>query len=162
MNSHDDSYDGCEYVTLVRKSNTQPWGFRMMGGLDQASCLYIAKVNQRSLGQRFGLRPGDAVMRIGQVPATHLNHDAAKAEILRAGNELHFLIKRNAVQVPQEDPTPKGRSEVVEEHTQYLGNRNPTVQSRSFRIITETLVEEIGSLEGNNSGLSVSNATAFR
>lgn len=33
-------------------------------------------------------------MKIGQTPAVSLNHDAAKVELLRAGNELDLLVKR--------------------------------------------------------------------
>ncbi|XP_076445452.1 PDZ and LIM domain protein 7-like isoform X2 [Babylonia areolata] len=134
---------GCEFVSLHRDSSSQPWGFRMMGGRDRGCCLYIAKVKPRSLSDRYGLRPGDGVVQIGHVPATHLNHDQAKAEMLRAGNDLHLLVQRGAVRVEQEpDPVPE-RSQVVEEETKYRGDPNPKLQSRSFRIMTESLVEEL-------------------
>ena len=57
------------------------------------------QVKPRSLSDRFGLRPGDAVVQIGHVPATHLNHDHAKAEILRAGNDLHLIVRRFALRI---------------------------------------------------------------
>ncbi|KAK7506687.1 hypothetical protein BaRGS_00002162 [Batillaria attramentaria] len=87
-------YEDCLVVSLTRANSSQPWGFRMMGGHDQGMCLYIAKVNPRSLADRAGLMPGDGVMKIGQLPALYLNHDQAKMEILRAGNELYMWVKR--------------------------------------------------------------------
>lgn len=63
------------------------------GGL-KLIILPLLQVNPRSLAEKFHLRPGDGVMRIGQVPALYLNHDQAKAEILRAGNELELMLRR--------------------------------------------------------------------
>ena len=56
---------------------------------------------------------------------------------------LCCCVFRGAVKVQAEEPQPTGRSEVVEEQTQYRGVRNPSTQSRSFRIITDSLVEEM-------------------
>lgn len=158
--------DDCVYVTLRRKDNGQPWGFRMIGGQDQGCCLHIAKVNPKSVAARCGLGAGDTVLRIGEVPANYLSHNSAKAEILRAGNELHILVKRNAVQVGEDvvdggSAGGGGRSEVVEEQSQYRGVRNSTIQSRSFRIITESLVEEMNSFPGIVEDATTANATNF-
>ncbi|XP_025099752.1 PDZ and LIM domain protein 2-like [Pomacea canaliculata] len=140
-------YSDCVYVCLRRDNSSQPWGFRLMGGYDQGQYLYVAKVNPRSLAEKFHLRPGDGVMRIGQVPALYLNHDQAKAEILRAGNELELMLRRGAVPEamtsPGFEPKANTRAVVEEEPTQYRGRRNPTTQSRCFRILTDALVEDI-------------------
>ena len=56
---------------------------------------------------------------------------------------LCCCVFRGAVKVQAEEPQPTGRSEVVEEQTQYRGVRNSSTQSRSFRIITDSLVEEM-------------------
>ena len=119
------------------------------------------QVKPRSLAEKFGLRPGDAVVRISHVPATYFSHDHAKAEILRAGNDLHLVVRRGAVRVPAEELQPTDRSEVVEEQTQYRGNRNPSTQSRSFRIISDSLVEEMNSFPGTHGDSSTANATPF-
>nr|KAG5713580.1 hypothetical protein BaRGS_024628 [Batillaria attramentaria] len=107
--------------------------------------LQTSGVNPRSLADRAGLMPGDGVMKIGQLPALYLNHDQAKMEILRAGNELYMWVKRGAV--PQammmNNPQPTARAVVEEEPTQYRGNPNPKTQSRSFRILTDALVEDL-------------------
>ena len=48
----------------------------------------------RSLAQRAGLQAGDAILQIGDVPTNGMTHLGAKSEILRAGNELDFIIQR--------------------------------------------------------------------
>lgn len=138
-----------EEVFLTRANSGQPWGFRLMGGRDQGTMLYMAKVAPRSLAERFGLRVGDGVMKIGMVPALYLNHDQAKAEILRAGNEIYFCVKRGAVPAATIDAEPqnKTRSVVEEESTKYRGNINSKTQSRSFRILTDALVEELDDVQ---------------
>ena len=47
-----------------------------------------------SIAQRVGLRPGDAILQIGNNPTQGMGHSQAKMEILRAGNELDFIIQR--------------------------------------------------------------------
>ncbi|KAL8588522.1 hypothetical protein ACOMHN_043871 [Nucella lapillus] len=122
----------------------------------------IVWVKPRSLSDRYGLREGDAVLQIGHVPATHLNHEQAKAEILRAGNELHILVQRGAVRVERQPEPVNERAQVVEEETQYRGNPNPKTQSRSFRIMSDSLVEEMTTLPGSHGDSHTANATPFR
>ena len=40
------------------------------------------------------MRAGDGILKIGHVPAVHLDHQQAKMEIIRAGNELDFFVQR--------------------------------------------------------------------
>lgn len=46
------------------------------------------------MGDRSGLRPGDGILKINNVPATYLDHEQAKMEIIRSGNELDFVVQR--------------------------------------------------------------------
>ncbi|XP_064607431.1 PDZ and LIM domain protein 7-like [Liolophura sinensis] len=125
-------------VQLRRNENSTPWGFRLQGGFEYGSCLYIQKVKPKSIADKAGLKVGDGLLRIGQTPAVSLNHDAAKVELLRAGNELDLLVKRGAVDVQQET-TSENESKVEEEPTRYTAYTNPNVQSRSFRILQASL-----------------------
>jgi type II secretory pathway component PulC len=43
---------------------------------------------------RSGMRPGDGILQINNVPATYLDHEQAKMEIIRSGNELDFVVQR--------------------------------------------------------------------
>jgi type II secretory pathway component PulC len=46
------------------------------------------------LADRSGMRPGDGILQINNVPATYLDHEQAKMEIIRSGNELDFVVQR--------------------------------------------------------------------
>lgn len=127
-------------IRLRRNQSGTQWGFRMHGGRDQGSCLYIQKITNRSIAHKCGLRVGDGIIQICNTPAQYLNHEQAKMEIIRSGNELDFLVQRNAVDLGQcqvDGPTPK--SQVSEEPSMYKGYTNPNVQSRSFKILQESL-----------------------
>lgn len=128
-------------VQLRRKDPSSPWGFRMNGGRDQGSVLYIQKLARNGIADRSGMRPGDAILKINNVPATYLDHEQAKMEIIRSGNEIDFWLQRNVVDVGQHNPKPqqKSRAEVDEEPSEYKGYTNPNVQSRSFKILQESL-----------------------
>lgn len=52
------------------------------------------QVSPKSIAYRSGLRVGDGIIRIGNTPAQYLNHQDAKMEIIRAGNELDFVVQR--------------------------------------------------------------------
>ncbi len=74
------------------------------GGVgDQRSCstlevtmfvFFNQQVNPGGVGDRCGLKAGDAVLRINDKPSDELEHEAAKYEILRSGNQVSMLIQR--------------------------------------------------------------------
>ncbi|XP_046563117.1 PDZ and LIM domain protein 4-like isoform X1 [Haliotis rubra] len=137
--------EGNAVVSLRRSTTGQPWGFRMLGGRDQGTCLYVHKVNSKSIAEKSGLKPADGILSIAGVPTDGMTHDQAKMEILRAGNELDFYVRRNAVSVATEtirrqQSTEEPRAEIIEEPSAFdTGYQNPNVQSRSFKIIQEAL-----------------------
>ncbi len=52
------------------------------------------QVNPGGVGDRCGLKAGDAVLSINDKPSDELEHEAAKYEILRSGNQVSMLIQR--------------------------------------------------------------------
>ena len=52
-------------------------------------------MNPGGVGDRCGLKAGDAVLSINNKPSDELEHEAAKYEILRAGNQVEMLIQRS-------------------------------------------------------------------
>lgn len=129
-------------VRLRRNTTSTPWGFRMQGGNEYGAVLFIQKVNPKSVASRQGLREGDRLLYVNGAPAHQMNHEQAKMEIIRGGNELDILVQRNAVPIAHKDRV-DSRSQMVEESTDYRGYTNPNVQSRSFKIIQQSLsVEE--------------------
>ncbi|ESO84199.1 hypothetical protein LOTGIDRAFT_108347 [Lottia gigantea] len=81
-------------VTMRRKNTATPWGFNMQGGIDLGCCVYIQKVNPRGIAYKSGVRPGDAILQIGNTPAQYLSHQSAKMEIIRSGNDLDLIVQR--------------------------------------------------------------------
>ncbi|KAH3872431.1 PDZ and LIM domain protein 7-like [Dreissena polymorpha] len=141
-------------VRLRRNTTSTPWGFRMQGGHEYGSALFIQTVSPKSLSARQGLRVGDRLLAIGPSEAHNMSHDQAKMEIIRAGNELDLIVQRrqgqhgfdqtDAIKVPKQH-----RHEASEEPTEYRGYTNPNVQSRSFKILKESLSISDANEEGN-------------
>lgn len=141
-----------QLVRLRRNDTGTPWGFRMNGGAEYGQPLYVFKIVPGSIGFKHGLRPGDAILQIGSVPTSGMRHDQAKMEIIRAGNEVDFIVQRNVVRIPepqaqQTSPEPQTQSspgpriEIVEEASQWHA-QNPNVQSRSFKLLQASLEAE--------------------
>ncbi|KAK6170079.1 hypothetical protein SNE40_018558 [Patella caerulea] len=125
-------------VCLRRSSTATPWGFNMQGGIDLGSCLYIQKVKPNGIAYKAGVRPGDAILQICRCPAQYLSHQNAKMEIIRSGNELDLVLQRNVV-TQGVVSLQEARSSVEEEPSPFRGYQNPTLQSRSFKIIQKCL-----------------------
>lgn len=52
------------------------------------------QVTAGSIAHRAGLMPGDALLQIGPEPTEGMTHEQAKMEIIRAGNDLDFIVHR--------------------------------------------------------------------
>ncbi|XP_033741759.1 PDZ and LIM domain protein 7-like [Pecten maximus] len=126
-------------VQLRRNVSATAWGFSIQGGQEHGSCIFIQKVKPKSIADRSGLRVGDGVEQIGHTPTQYLRHDQAKMEIIRAGNDLDLYVRRNAVNVSGSNTVTPENSYVVEDSTDYRGYTNPNVQSRSFKILQDSL-----------------------
>ncbi|XP_021348040.1 whirlin-like [Mizuhopecten yessoensis] len=127
-------------VQLRRNVSATSWGFSIQGGQEHGTCVFIQKVKPKGIADRSGLRAGDGLEQIGHTPTQYLRHDQAKMEIIRAGNELDLYVRRNAVNIESSGNvlTPVN-AYVVEDSTDYRGYTNPNVQSRSFRILQDSL-----------------------
>lgn len=133
-------------IKLRRYDTSQPWGFRMNGGTEFGQPLYIQKVTPNSLGHKAGLQPADGILQIGSIPTQGMSHDEAKMEIIRAGNDVDFIVQRNVVPVgaPAEGVIPlTPRAEVITESSPWQHThgpaQNPQVQSRSFKMLQQQL-----------------------
>lgn len=93
-------------VSLTRASSSQPWGFRLQGGTDFSTPLSVQSVNPGSIAEQCGLRPGDAILQIGNRQSDEMTHEDAKTQILLAGNNVTLLVKRGAVKIWQPKVTP--------------------------------------------------------
>ena len=49
------------------------------------------------MASRQGLREGDRLLYVNGAPAHQMNHEQAKMEIIRGGNELDILVQRSVL-----------------------------------------------------------------
>ncbi|GAB1603536.1 PDZ and LIM domain protein 1-like [Argonauta hians] len=133
------------FIRLRRDENCIQWGFRILGGNDTGMPLQVIKVTPQSLAAKKGLRPGDIILKICKSLVSGMTNEHAKMEILRAGNELDLVIERDFSKVPPK-PAPKVKprpkscaSELDQDLECFQCFVNPQMQSRSFRILQETL-----------------------
>jgi len=93
-------------VRLRRTDTGSPWGFRLQGGRDFNTPLSVQKVTEKSIAKRSGLKEGDAILFIGKTKTDSLDHEQAKMEIIRNGNELEFVVQRGGVKIWQPEVSP--------------------------------------------------------
>lgn len=131
------------FIRLRRDETCIQWGFRIIGGCDTGMNLQIIKVSPQSLAAKKGLRPGDIILKICGNIVKDMTNERAKMEILRAGNELDLVIERDFSKVPPKPaPKTKGRPKSYSSDQDlecFKCMVNPNLQSRSFRILQETL-----------------------
>jgi len=128
-------------VRLRRLDTSTPWGFRLNGGAEYGQPLYIHHVTSRSIAHRVGLHAGDAILQVGVTPTNGMTHLAAKSEILRAGNELDFIIQRGAVHLTHTVSSSQPSSQVMTTSAPHWTGpaQDPGVQSRSFLLLQKEL-----------------------
>ncbi|XP_013392473.1 PDZ and LIM domain protein 7 isoform X2 [Lingula anatina] len=143
-------------VQLRRHLNQTQWGFQLAGGANYNMPFFIKKVTPNSIAAKHGMAAGDAVLRIGNTIANGLSHNQAKMEVIRAGNELDFILQKGAIDLT--NPAYQcGAGDTVDDsgaqfegtlrHTEgpvsgHPGHAASNVQSRSFRILQMQLSEE--------------------
>ncbi|XP_074648845.1 PDZ and LIM domain protein 3-like [Tubulanus polymorphus] len=86
-------------IILNRQAEQQPWGFRLQGGSDFKTPLSVQSCQPGSVSEASGLFPGDAVLRINNLPTDNISHDEAKQEILKSGNIVELMIERGGATI---------------------------------------------------------------
>ncbi|KAI0989227.1 hypothetical protein GJ496_004870 [Pomphorhynchus laevis] len=82
-------------VDLVRHDSSQPWGFRLSGGLNTGRSLTIDTINPNSIAEQCGLRPLDQLISINGSECRTATHDDAKFMMINAGNCIRMVVIRN-------------------------------------------------------------------
>jgi len=93
-------------VQLRRMENSQPWGFRLKGGVDQGIQLHVEHVQPNGRASSAGLMVGDLVVGIGGTSTYNMTHGQVKSEMLRAGNDLDITVQRDGALMAQRPPQP--------------------------------------------------------
>lgn len=65
-------------VTMSREQHdTHGFGICVKGGKDSGHGVYISRIEDGSLAERSGLRPGDTILEVNGTPFTSVSHDEA-------------------------------------------------------------------------------------
>lgn len=59
------------------QQDTHGFGICIKGGKDAGHGVYISRIEEGSLGERAGLRPGDKILEVNGTPFTTVSHDEA-------------------------------------------------------------------------------------
>lgn len=95
-----------QVVYLKRNSSKIPFGFKLQGGSDFSIPLSVLQVTACSIADQAGLKAGDAILQINDKDAYWMDHNTAKAELVKNGNELCLTVERNAVDTVKPAYTP--------------------------------------------------------
>ncbi|KAH8850980.1 PDZ and LIM domain protein Zasp [Schistosoma japonicum] len=155
-------------ISLRRQTSDKSWGFALQGGVDQGLPVFVHKVTRNGIAHKSGLEPGDVVLKICATPITGMTHAQVKAEILRAGNDLDFMVKKRDFNVVAYNQTmqqlaaanrsidiasgePEPRAEIVEEHLwRHGGPTFKNVQPKSYKILEQQLPQSSMGGKGMN------------
>lgn len=132
-------------IQLRRMETSQPWGFRLKGGVDQGLPLHVEQVQPKGRAASVGLQPGDFVVAICGVSTVNMTHAQVKGEMLRAGNDLDITVQRDGAissvhasnPVEHED---EPRVMIDEQPIPKLGG--PTykqIRPKTYQVLEETL-----------------------
>nr|XP_015833715.1 PREDICTED: whirlin [Tribolium castaneum] len=89
-------------VTMVRdpQDGTHGFGICVKGGKDAGVGVYISRVEEGSVAERAGLRPGDSILEVNGTPFTGISHEEAlknrmdeRWTVHRTGQSLGLMIR---------------------------------------------------------------------
>ncbi|XP_067942466.1 PDZ and LIM domain protein 3-like isoform X1 [Watersipora subatra] len=132
-------------VCLSRPNSSVSWGFRLQGGADFSTALSIQLVQPGSVAEQSGLQARDGILQINGAATETLDHETAKMEIIRAGNEIEFLVQRGAVTTWKPSVTSMSDLKPSELQAHTLPGNSAPVQKTSLTINQQQPVNHIGS-----------------
>ncbi|XP_076276986.1 PDZ and LIM domain protein 3 [Lasioglossum baleicum] len=84
-----------EIVIPLSRSDNQPWGLRLSGGVDFSFPLTVVRLTIGGLADRAGVHAGDLVVKINGETIQHLTHNEVHERLIKAGNEFTLTVLRN-------------------------------------------------------------------
>jgi len=99
-------------LTLTRKSPSEPWGFKIIGGKDQALTVKIGSVKPYSNAEAAGLKVMDYVWEINGKEVFEMSHNDCVNEVKQSGTKLTLATERGDHIVPNFEeiwPSKKGK-----------------------------------------------------
>ncbi|XP_021917230.1 harmonin isoform X2 [Zootermopsis nevadensis] len=124
--------DMAEEIKLS-KTDDQPWGFRVTGGLDFGTPVTVIKVTASSLAELAGLKVGDMLLQANGQPLSFMTHHEYSKFLAEAGNFIELVIVRGSLVLPPTlaalEPTATEGSEINKEESQGTSNTKPLPSS---------------------------------
>lgn len=97
-------------MTLERKGNSEPWGFVIIGGKDQALTVKVGRVKAYSPAEKAGLKTCDYIWQINGKEVFEMSHNDCVKEVKNASTMLSLNIERGDHIVPHfEEIWPSGK-----------------------------------------------------
>ncbi|BFZ17550.1 hypothetical protein BsWGS_20589 [Bradybaena similaris] len=119
-------------IWLQRSTADIPWGFRLVGGREFGLPLSVQRVTPGSVAAA-ALGPGDVILKVGNVMATNLDHNAAQELVRQATNILQLTIKKGeGAPAPQGPLSPGGSGYGSQMSAQLSDNSGYGTTPRSY------------------------------
>ncbi|KAK9709735.1 PDZ domain [Popillia japonica] len=85
-------------ITMVREpaDGTHGFGICVKGGKEAGVGVYISRVEEGSVAERAGLRPGDSILEVNGTPFTGISHEEA-LKMLKSCRKLSMTVKSPTV-----------------------------------------------------------------
>jgi len=99
------------HLTLERGSASEPWGFKIIGGKDQALTVKVGNVKPYSHAEKYGLNVMDYIWQINGKEVFEMSHSQCVNEIKNSGTKLVLATERGDHIVPNFEeiwPSKKG------------------------------------------------------
>ncbi|XP_058061362.1 PDZ and LIM domain protein Zasp isoform X2 [Anopheles bellator] len=104
-------------LNFSRYDNTTPFGFKLVGGADFDVPLTVVKILPGSIAEAVGMRIGDVVMRINDIPTGNMSYYDAHQLLACAGNQFVLgILRAREVSSSQrliKEKTPTGEVEYI-------------------------------------------------
>ena len=82
------------HLTLERSSPNEPWGFKIIGGKDQALTVKVGNVKPYSVAEKAGLNVMDYIWQINGKEVFEMPHNQCVNEIKNSGTKLTLATER--------------------------------------------------------------------
>ncbi|KAL6439273.1 hypothetical protein ACFW04_003866 [Cataglyphis niger] len=79
----------------ISRSNAQPWGFRLSGGVDFTFPLTVVRVAIGGVAHMAGLQAGDVIVKLNGEPISQLTHAQVHDKLVVIGNDIILSVIRN-------------------------------------------------------------------
>ncbi|KAL9906093.1 whirlin protein dyschronic isoform 3-T3 [Glossina fuscipes fuscipes] len=84
-------------VTMSRDQHIDHgFGICVKGGKDSGLGVYISRIEENSIAERAGLRPGDTILEVNGTPFTSINHEEALkrcVQILKSSRQISMTVR---------------------------------------------------------------------